>query len=187
LDAEALTPIHSSWIADSEISDFFTGADGSVFAIGSEIDCDGGARLVLWTVTDEELQVVFRDDSIRNTEGRHGLQLPDGSRLLVGVSKRVTDIARHEDRLPNPERYSSFSPKVSSSEQETSDLLILVVSPLGDLTERVVVPFGGDVFLNGLLRSGWGFTTYGGVAGQGAFIDLKVPERYLDSGDDVRN
>jgi hypothetical protein len=177
LDSKSLATERTSWIADSSIAGFFAGADGTVFAVGSETACDGGTRLVLWRIIEDEMQVVFREDSIVSTKGRHGIQLPNGSILLVGTSKRVTDISRHEERQPDPDKYSDFSPSVSYSVKETDDLLALVISPEATVTARVVVPFGGDVYVNGLLRTGWGLSVYGAVAGQGALIDLKVPEQ----------
>lgn len=174
LDAQTLATKRTVWIADSSISGFFAGADGAVFAVGAETECDGSTRLVLWKIAGESLEVAFRDESLLSTLGGHGIRLADGRVLLVGVSERVTDIDRHEQRVLNPEKYAQFTPSVSFSTKRTRDLLVLVFSPRGVLLERSVVPFGGDVYVNGLLRTGWGLSAYGAVAGQGSLIDLKM-------------
>jgi hypothetical protein len=171
-----MTTLSTVWVADSVVSGFFSGTNGTSYAVGAETDCDGTTHLVLWKVTEKGLQIFFRDDSIVSTQGRHGLVLSDSELLLVGTSTRVTDIRRHEERHPGIEKYLDFRPTVSYSEKETDDLLILVLSPDGSVSKRVVVPFGGNVYVNGLLRTGWGLSAYGAVAGQGAFIDLKVPQ-----------
>jgi CHAT domain-containing protein len=170
-----LSKIWSQDLPDVQFANTLRAGDGSVRIVGSEVvGCGDGTRIGLWNISnDRVLTKVFLDQTPRESQARGLLQKPDGSMLLLGRSRRTTDVDSLEERDPQKViANTSRRMNVSFSSRHIDDAVIISLDRSLNVKSRVTLRAGSDLSMAGAISLDDDTWLYGALGNQAAIMQV---------------